>query len=153
MRFTLSQITWSGLAAWALHDHSLFKAAEITSSIFFFTRYKAKRWRVRSDINIHPCCGAPSTSKAAGWEGWEAIVLCGKEWEECDSRSSAGRDTHRLFPAQAQVPFTDVSRPGLKASPLDLAEAPLLHFSLPGGGHVSSRAVVVLCLLVAFPKC
>lgn len=77
--------------------------------------------------------------------------------ETSEKSATAGRvlerDTHRLFPAQARAPVTDVSRPGLKASPLDLAEAPLLNFSLPGGGHVSSRAVVILCLLVAFPKC
>lgn len=61
--------------------------------------------------------------------------------------------THDLFQLQAQVPFIGVSRPGPTASPLALAEGPLLNISLSGGGHISSKAVVILCLSVAFPKC
>lgn len=60
---------------------------------------------------------------------------------------------HHSSSAQVHVPFTDISRLGLKASPPALAEVFLLNLSLSRDVHVSSTAVVILCLLVAFPKC
>lgn len=76
----------------SLYNHSVFtSAAKITTSLFFFARYKAERWWFRSDTDTHLCCRAPDTSKAA--------IL-----SECDSQANSGT-WHKLLVFSSSAGF------------------------------------------------